>query len=210
MKTSKLMGMLVLAGSICVNAAFAADEKAATPAASEQKMSPEMQAKMAEMEKYTTPNENHKQLETFIGNWKVSMQCWMTGDAKPEMSEGTSSIRWIMGGRFFQEDFKGMSMGKPFEGMGIVGYDTIRGEYTSTWLDNMATGIMVGSGQYDAATNTFNENSTMSCPLTMEKHRSMRSVIQSVDADHVTREMYMKDKDGKEFKMMELHYERVK
>ena len=206
MKTKALL-ISLLACLLSVSG-FTAEEKAAVPA--EQKMSPEMQAKMAEMEKVTTPNENHKLLDAFIGNWNIAMQCWMSADAKPEISQGTSSIHWIMGGRFFQEDFKGMSMGKPFEGLGVVGYDTIRGEYTSTWLDNMATGIMVGSAQYDAATKTFNENATMSCPLTMEKNRPMRSVIKSADADHFTREMYMKDKEGKEFKMMDLNYERVK
>ena len=134
----------------------------------------------------------------------------MSADAKPEASEGTSSIHWIMDGRFIQDDFKGTMMGKPFEGRAVVGYDTIRGEYSSTWIDSMATGMMVGSAQYDAATKTFNEKATMSCPLTMEKNREMRSVIKIVDADHFSREMYMKDKDGKEFKSMDISYERVK
>ena len=181
---------------------FAAEEKA--PAADAEK-----QAKMAEMQKYTSPNENHKALEPLAGKWKSSAKFWMTPEATPEVSEGTSDNHWIMGGRFVEQDFKGTSMGQPFEGMGITGYDTIRGEYTSIWLDNMATGIMVASAQFDAATHTLNQNGTMSCPLTMEKARPIHSAWKIVDNDHNTYEAFMNDKDGKEYKAMEIAYERI-
>ena len=182
---------------------FAAKEEASAADA-------EKRAKMAEMQKYTAPNENHKVLQPLVGKWKSSVRFWMSPDAPPEVSEGTSENHWIMGGRFVEEDFKGTSMGQPFEGMGITGYDTIRGEYTSLWLDNMATGIMVANAQFDAATSTLNQNGTMSCPLTMEKNRPIRSVWKHVDNDHNTYEAFMKDKDAKEYKAMEIAYERVK
>ncbi len=194
---------LVLALVLWNGFAFAAEEKA--PA-----MDAEKQAKMAEMQKYMTPNENHKLLEPLVGKWKASSKFWMSEGSEPEVSEGSINNHWIVEGLFVQQDFKGTSMGKPFEGMGIMGYDTIRGEYTSLWLDSMATGMMVASAQYDPATQTFNQKGTMSCPLTMEKNREMRSVWKIVDNDHNIYEMSMKDKDGKEFKAMEINYERVK
>ena len=194
---------LVLVLALLNGVGFAAEE-AAAPAVDAEK-----QAKMAEMQKYTTPNENHKALEPLVGTWKSSAKFWMSPDAPPEVSEGASENRWIMGGRFVEQDFKGTSMGQPFEGMGITGYDTIRGEYTSTWLDNMATGIMVASAQFDPATQTLNQKGTMSCPLTMEKKRPIRSVWKIVDKDHNLYEAFMKDKDGKEFKAMEIAYERI-
>ena len=203
MKT-KLMLMLVFAMVSCSGSGFSEEIKTMPAANAEQ------QAKMAEMQKYTMPNENHKALEPLVGQWKSSVKFWMSAGAPPEVSEGTSENRWIMGGRFVQQDFKGMSMGRPFEGLGITGYDTIRGEYTSIWLDNMATGIMVGSAQFDAAAKTLTENGTMSCPLTMEKNRSIRSVWKIADNDHNTYEAFMNDKDGKEYKAMEIGYERVK
>ena len=196
--------------TINTQVSFAAYEKDA-PAAASAAQKPGMdEAKMAEMKKLGAPGENHKALEPFVGKWKSTVKFWMSADGQPEVSEGSSETHWIMGGRFIQQDFKGTSMGQPFEGMGIVGYDNIRAEYTSLWLDNMATGIMIGSGQYDAATKSLSENATMSCPMTGEKARKMRSVCKVVDADHVTHEMYMNDKDGKEFKAMEITYERIK
>jgi hypothetical protein len=90
-----------------------------------------------------------------------------------------------------------------------MGYDNIRQEYSSLWLDNMATGVMVGAGQYDAASGTFHGNATMSCPMTGEKNRAMRSVCKVTDKNHYVHEMYMNDKDGKEFKAMEIAYTRA-
>lgn len=168
-----------------------------------------MAAKMEEMKKLGAPGENHKALDALVGKWNTSVKWWMSPESKPEESQGTSDNHWILGGRFVQEDFKGTSMGQPFEGMGLMGYDNIRAEYTSLWLDNMATGIMTGTGQYDAATKTFTKNATMSCPMTGEKNRAMRSVCKIVDNDHFTLEMYMNDKDGKEFKAMEIRYVRA-
>ena len=201
MKTKASIALaLVLA--LLNGAGFAAEENVSAADA-------EKQAKMAEMQKYTAPNENHKALEPLVGKWKSSVKFWMSNGTQPEVSEGTSENHWIMGGRFVEQDFKGTSMGQPFEGMGITGYDTIRGEYISLWLDNMATGIMVASAQFDAATNTLNQNGTMSCPLTMEKYRPIHSVWVVVDNDHNTYEAFMKDKDGNEYKAMEIAYERV-
>ena len=186
------------------SAVFAADEKA--PAAAPDAA---MQAKMEEMKKLGAPGENHKLLEPFVGNWKATVKFWMTPEGKPEESQGTSNNHWILDGRFVQQDFKGTSMGQPFEGLGFMGYDNIRGEFSSLWMDNMATGIMVGAGQYDTGAKAFNGNATVSCPMTGEKNRSMRTVCKVVDANHLTHEMYMNDKDGKEFKAMEISYERA-
>ena len=203
MKLRKFVLMFVLAGLVSGSAAFAAEEKMAG-----EKMSPEKQAWMEKMKAMTTPNEKHKALDVFVGKWKAVCKFWMSPAEQPEVSEGTSDNRWIMDGRFIQQDFKGQAMGKPFEGIGITGYDIIRGEYTAIWLDNMATGIMTASGQYDATTKTFNQNGSMSCPLTMEKARPMRTVIKIANNDHFTYETYMNGKAGKEFKGMEITYDR--
>lgn len=205
---NRSFGVIVLGGFLILNGAmgFAADEKMTDGS---MKMDPAMQAKMEEMKKLGSPNENHKALTPFVGQWTTTVKMWMSPDAKSEESQGTADNHWIMGGRFVQQDFKGTSMGQPFEGMGLIGYDNIRGEYSNFWIDNMATGMMIGSGQYDAATQSFKTNATMSCPMTGEKNRSMRAVCKAVDENHFTHEMYMNDKDGKEFKAMEIVYTRA-
>ena len=116
----------------------------------------------------------------------------------------------IFGGRFLQQEAKGQAMGQPFEGIGITGYDNVRGEYTSVWLDNMGTGIMVGTLQYDSATKTYAGKGSFSCPITGEKNKAYRDVWKWVDQDNYTYEMYGTTPDGQEFKSLEISYKRVK
>ncbi len=101
-------------------------------------------------------------------------------------------------------------MGKPFEGMGITGYDNIRGQYQTIWIDSMATGMMWVSGQYDNAAQTLNQSGANSCPLTGEKDRKGHSAWKVTDTDHNTYTAYLVGPDGKEFKAMEIIYERLK
>jgi hypothetical protein len=178
--------------------AFAADEAS--------KMTPEMQEKM---QKAMSPNENHKIFEGLVGKWTYTSQCWMDPSGKPETSTGTSENTLIYGGRFLKSDVKGTWMNQPFEGVNTLGYDNGRGEYVSTWVDSMATGIMLTTGQYDAASKTLNLKGTCACPITGDKNMSMRTEWKVVDADHNTYTMYATDKEGKETKGMEIVYTRA-
>ena len=165
-------------------------------------------AKMQEMMKLSAPGENHKQLEPLVGTWNHTSKWWMSADAPAEESKGTSVNSLILDGRFVKQEFKGQAMGKPFEGLGFFGYDNIKGEYTSIWLDNMATGIFTMSGTYSAATKTLSMSGHNSCPMTGEKARSMRWDWTMTDNDHSTFANYMPGPDGKEYKAMEIVYTR--
>ncbi len=195
-----LMGMI--AAMSIVSTALAVEKKAPVAGKPDAK-------KMAAAQKMAAPGPNHKRLEGLIGKWTHSVKFWMSPEGKPQESKGTNENRWILGGRFVQADHKGTVMGKPFEGVGISGYDNVRGEYTSLWLDNMNTGTMMATGQYDAATGSIVEQGTYSCPMTNEKSKPYRGVVKVVDANHYTYTSYMKDDKGNEFKSMEISYERA-
>jgi len=165
-------------------------------------------AMMEKWKEFATPNENHKVLGALVGDWDDTVKWWMSPDAKPEESKGTSEIRSIMGGRFIEHTVEGTSMGQPFEGMGITGYDNEKKQYQSIWIDNMGTGIMTGSGNYDPNTKTLADQGTFSCPAVGQK--SYRGVTRIIDQDNFTYEMYMAGPDGKEFRAMEIVYTRKK
>jgi hypothetical protein len=167
-------------------------------------------AKMEMMKKATTPNENHKRLDPFIGNWTYTSSMWMTPGSKPEQSTGTQENSWVLGGRFVKEVVKGTAMGQAFEGHGKVGYDNVRGEYQAVWADDMSTGIMMSTGQWNEATKTLTMEGTASCPFTGEKNMWTRSEWKLIDNDNNTYATYSKGTDGKEFKMMEIAYKRAK
>jgi hypothetical protein len=204
----KLIVIMMLSFSFTLSGQTYVQAQEPTAAATE--MSPEEKAKnddmMAKWMAYSTPNENHKVLEQFVGNWDTTMKAWMPGSEAAQESTGTSSIEWILGGRFIQQKFSGTHMGQPFEGIGITGYDNQKQKYQSVWIDNMGTGMMNSTLNYDAATKTFAEEGSFSCPM-KGGDLIYRAVMTIKDADHYSYEMYTTD-EGKESKMMEIQYTR--
>lgn len=188
---------VMLAGSLPALAAEATD-KSMPPG-----MDEEMMAKMVE---FTTPNENHKVLDYFVGNWDFTSSMWMMPASPPETSAGTSESRWIMNGRFLEQTFNGTMMDQPFVGRLTLGFDNIKKEYVSTWVDNMSTAIMTSEATYDADTKTFMENGSHSCPIDGVRH--FRAVTKIIDDNTYTYETYVQNKDGSEFKSMEIVYKR--
>ncbi len=158
----------------------------------------------------TSPSEAHQALEPLVGKWTYTGSFWMSPEAQAEEMTGTAEISMIYGGRFLKQEFEGPWMGETFYGLGFTGYDNIKGEYVSTWLDSMSTGIMTVTGQYDPGTKTLKQSGTHSCPLTGEKARYSRSEWTVIDRDHSTYTSYMAGPGGKEFKAMEINYTRVK
>ena len=181
-------------------------------AAGKEAMDPKKQEMMKAWMEYATPGAPHKALADIVGKWKYTSKFWETPEAKAEESTGTSNFKMILGGRFLQQDVKGKAMGgMPFQGMGIVGYDNIKGKYDTIWIDNMATGVMHGTGMFDANLKTLNDSGEMSCPMTKNKKTSYRSEWKITDKKNMTYTMYGPAMDtGKEFKMMEMVFTRVK
>lgn len=216
-KNARLFVWMML-GAMLGSTAFAETVKADTP---ETKSAAEKAAMPAEggsaapsggmekMKAMTSPTAAHKALEAYAGKWTYTSKMWMSPEAKPEETGGTAENTMIYGGRFLKQEVKGTWMGQPFEGMGFTGYDNIRAQYESVWLDGMATGMMVISGQYDAATKSLNQAGANSCPLTGEKNRQGHSEWKMTDNDHNTYTMYLAGPDGKEFKAMEIIYQRT-
>jgi len=204
----------VLGCCLVVSAGTAfADSKAAksTPASKAEakaKIPTLEEAMMAEMMKFATPGEQHKALEPLVGTWKSSSKMFM-GPGEPQTSEGTCERSWIMGGRFIMAKHTGVMAGAPFEGMEIEGYDIRSGQYVTTWLDNMGTGIYnTTSGAMDPATKTL----TMTMPMFDPMAGAMvpyKLVTKIMDQNHHTFSI-VASRGGKEMTDMEITYTRVK
>ena len=200
--------VVMCACAVIVGAPLACAEqgKAAQPA-----MDPAKQAAMEAMQRLGSPSEGHTALEPLVGQWTYTAKFWMALDAPAESMAGASTNSLVFGGRFLKQEIHGEASGgqPPFDGIGFTGYDNIRKEYQTVWLDNMATGMMMGTGQFDAATKTLTDQGDFSCPLTGETHRQFHSVWNVVDQNHTVYENYMRAPDGKEFKSMEIRYTRT-
>ncbi|HEX7343080.1 MAG TPA: DUF1579 domain-containing protein [bacterium] len=118
--------------------------------AKEPQGSPEMEAMMKKWEEMATPGEAHKLLDQFVGNWDYTSKFWMEGpDKPPAESKGSCSVRWILGGRFIQDETTGEMLGKPFQGFGLTGYDNFNKKYVSFWTDNSSTAFYTSEGTYN-------------------------------------------------------------
>lgn len=199
----RLFRSILLLSILFVTAATSAraEEMAAAPA-----MDPAMMEKMKAL---MSPGAAHQVLEAFAGKWTYSGNFWMMPEAPAQAMTGTAENTMIYGGRFLKQEFSGPWMGENFEGLGYTGYDNIKQEYVTTWMDSMGTGIMIVNGQYDAAAKTLNQAGANSCPLTGETDRKGRSTWTVQDADHNTYTSYSVGPDGTEFKMMEINYTRA-
>lgn len=169
---------------------------------------PQMDPAMMEaMMKAGTPGEAHKKIDAFSGQWNAKATFWPVPGADPMTMEGTSEARWVLDGRYLEQRFKGSFMGAPYEGLGYTGYDNVKKRYWTTWMDNMATGIMMSTGSVDGATWTF--SGTMPDPMTGKDMQSDSKIVVQ-DADRHVMEMWGPGPDGKMYKNMEIAYSRRK
>jgi hypothetical protein len=153
------------------------------------------------------PGEPHAMLAKSDGTWDTENTMWMSAGAPPEKGKGSCVNKMILGGRFQQTTFKSNMMGMPFEGVGVTGYDNMKKVYTSSWMDNMGTGIMMMEGTWDDATKSLNLKGKVPCVGGRELE--MREVFRIIDDKTQVMEMYSPDLiTGKEYKNMEIKYTR--
>jgi hypothetical protein len=157
------------------------------------------------------PGEPHQHLATFAGQWSYTAKYWPSPEAKPEESRGSASLRMIMGGRFLEQTVKGKAMGMRYEGRGTTGYDTVRRNYETVWIDNMGTGTMVAKGKYHDNLRTIISEGEYSCPISPDKAQNFRSEWKLIDRDNMVFSLFSAglNPDGPVFKTMEMTYRRV-
>lgn len=173
------------------------------------------QQKQAQMDEQTAawmkaaePGPNHKLLDCYVGKWNITCQHWMEPGAEVTESRGYCESNWVLGGRYVETRYRGEFMEKPFKGIGFVGYDNIQKKFTSVWIDNLGTGIMVEEGTYDAAKKEFTYRGEFTCP----EGQTIKSqtTIRIIDDDKHIMTMYHATPDSDEpFKVMEITYTRI-
>jgi len=163
----------------------------------------EASAPSPEMLARTTPGPMHKKLEPLVGEWQVAGKFRMTPDAAWEEFKATMSRKWIMDGRFVQEDVQSEINGQPFVGMGFIGYDNVREEYTTVWIENMSTGTMVSTGSVGKDGVFTFEGECSNC-MTGEKNSWTKSTLRMETPTKHVYSGFGKDASGKEFQNMEM------
>ncbi len=152
---------------------------------------------------FKTPGEMHKWITSTDGIWTADVTQWMDPAAPPTKSTATMVNKTVLGGLYQTGTYKGTMMGMPHEGISTLGYDNAKKIFVSTWIDNMSSGFVYLTGQYDAATKTLNLKGKQTDPMT-GMDSDMREVIVFTDANTQKIEMYGAGMDGKETIFMEM------
>jgi len=203
------MTVLSRTAALLAAATLAAGPLAAQEAKKADKPPMDEKAAMEMMQKLATPGAGHKKLDPWVGSWTSKMTMWMDPTKDPVKSEGSSELKWVLGGRYLQQTYDGQFMGGPFQGTGYTGYDNYKKKYVATWMDTAGTTILYMSGTFDKAGKVLTMTGKMD-DFTTGKVTTMRTVTTMPSNDEMRWEMFAPGPDGKEAKMMEIVYTRKK
>lgn len=158
---------------------------------------------------FATPGDMHKWMEKTNGTWEGDVSTWMAPDAPPSVSKAVNVQSSVLGGRYVTGKFSGNMMGQPFNGMSLMGYDNAKKLFTSTWVDDMGTGIVHMDGTYNDATKTLSLKGHQTDFMT-GKDSDMREEMVMIDDNTYKMTMYGAGLDGKEMKFMEGTFKKKK
>lgn len=150
----------------------------------------------------------HQRLATLKGSWKVTSTFWSDPAKKPETSKGSATFTPVLGGRFIKQEYKGSAMGMKMAGLGYLGYDNMKGAYTSSWMDSLSTTSYASEGSYDSTQKTWTFISEVACPFANGEKMAVKDVLKIVDKNHLLFEVFQTRPDGNEMKVLELKYSR--
>jgi hypothetical protein len=170
---------------------------------------PDSAAMMKAWQDFATPGAMHQWMEKTNGTWEAEVSSWMAADAPPAKAKATIVQSSVLGGRYVIGKYTGSMMGQPFEGMSTMGYDNAKKLFSSTWVDNVGTGITHMSGTYDEATKTLNLKGHQTDPMT-GKDSDIREEMKIIDDNTYSMAMYGPGMDGKEMKFMEGTFKKKK
>lgn len=204
MRLFRMVAALGVGALLGASPAFADDAKKAAD-----KPPMDEKAAMEMMQKLATPGEGHKKLDVFAGSWTFKASMWMDPSKPPEVNDGTSDMKWVLGGRFLEQRAEGKMMGGPFSGLGYTGYDNYKKKYIATWMDTLGTAMLVMTGSFDKSGKVLTSSGKMDDPTT-GKLTTLRTKTTIANKDEMHWEMWGPGPDGKDYRMMEITYTRKK
>ena len=138
--------------------------------------------------KYRSPGPEHELLQRFIGDWTTSTRLPMFPDGEP--TEGRTSFRWLMDGRFLISEGDTSMMGMPFQEAMLLGYDRFKMSYVATFLSSMDTAIRHAEGDLTRDGKTLIVYGTLDEYLTGEHDKMVKYVFRFRSDDEMVLEVH--------------------
>ena len=155
------------------------------------------------------PTPEHERLAKEVGTWDATIKSWMQGPgSEPAVSKGVQVTKMMPGGMWLLSSFEGKFGDMDFHGAGQTGYDPKKGKYVGTWVDSMASEIMVTEGDYDSKNHTMTMHSKGTDPSGKPYDARMSTKYEAEDTMVFTMEMKSEETKGEFIKVMEITYKR--
>jgi len=186
----KLLRITTLLGAVCgCLGLLAAVDTARGDATDPKPEQVDMAALMQQARKYTTPGEQHKLLERFIGEWDTLARIVMPGTSG-EGEKGTATFDWLMEGRWIKMQSSGSMMGMQTESFSIMGYDNFKMSYVIVTVGTMDTAMLTSEGDLDPGGEALITYGTLDEYLTGEHDKMVKYVWRFVSDDEMTLEVH--------------------
>lgn len=157
------------------------------------------------MMQYATPGESHELLSRLVGNFAIKARMWPGPGAAPMEGVGSAQARFILDGRFVEEDFTSHMGPQAVHGRLLTGFDNAKRKYIAFWADTMSTGVVATEGTAEPGGEGFSTSGTMYQAL-LGQYVPVRFVTRFEAGRHVA-EMYV-GAPGSEHKALETVYTR--
>ena len=153
------------------------------------------------------PGPQHERLDWRVGEWTGEVTYWPYPGAGPVKTAATSTAKWVLDGRWLELDFRSEVNGEPFQGLGLIGYDRIAGQYHSMWFDSISTGVLSLTGDCEGECLEVVFEGSRVDPQT-DKSYVVRQVVRRLGDDRYMTEFYDQLDDGEMFKSLEIRWAR--
>jgi hypothetical protein len=153
------------------------------------------------------PGPAHQRLGDLAGTWDVTIR-YKLGDKEHE-GKASCEAKWILEGRFLQQDYKSNFQGKPYEVIQLLGYDSAAKKSIEIKLDNLSTGVMHNEGSISEDGKVITNLGKSLDPATGKPYK-LRTVTTIVDHDHFTLEWFGTEDGGKESRVVSMSHTRRK
>jgi hypothetical protein len=153
------------------------------------------------------PGPVHKQMEPLAGSWDVEVKFIL--DGKEHTGKAKCEAKWILDGRFLQQEYKSNFMGKPFTVLQHLGYDNQKRKTIEIMMDSMGTGVIHNEGSISKDGKVITNEGESHDPAT-GKNTKLRTVYTIADKDQFTLEWFKSGADGKDEKVVSMTHTRRK
>jgi len=139
------------------------------------------------------PGPIHQRLNELAGSWDVTVRYTM-GDKQHE-GKATCEAKWILDGRFLQQEYHSRLQGKPYQVVQLLGFDNLRKKTLEIMMDNLGTGVLHNEGSISEDGKVITNLGETIDPVSGKPYK-LRTVTTIVDRDHFTLEWFHAD-DGR-------------